>query len=71
MAPDPGKMERELRLATHQQRARGKDDVSLNKLPQMKTARSHMNQDHFPTPADLEEEYGGPQHPKIISVKID
>ena len=29
---DPGKMEHELRLAT---RAGGKDDVSLNKLPQI------------------------------------
>ena len=33
---DPGKMEHELRLATHQQRAGGQDDVSLNKLPQIK-----------------------------------
>ena len=28
-------MEHEVRLATHQQRAGGQDDVSLNKLPQM------------------------------------
>ena len=37
-SPDPGdpdKMEHELRLATHQQRAGGQDDVSLNKLPQI------------------------------------
>ena len=34
--PDPGKMEHELRQATHQQRAGGKDDVSLNKLHQIK-----------------------------------
>ena len=33
---DPGKMEHELRLATHQQRAGGQDDGSLNKLPQIK-----------------------------------
>ena len=36
--PDPinlGKMEHELRQATHQQRAGGKDDVSPNKLPQI------------------------------------
>ena len=33
--PDPGKMEHELRLATHQQCAGGKDDVSLNTLPQI------------------------------------
>ena len=34
--PDnPGKMEHELRQATHQQRAGDKDDVSLNKLPQI------------------------------------
>ena len=32
---NPGKMEHELRQATHQQRAGGKDDVSLNKLPQI------------------------------------
>ena len=38
-APDPGKMEHELRLATHQQRAGGKDDVSLNKLPQNRVVR--------------------------------
>ena len=40
-APDPGnpvnppEMEHELRLATHQQRAGGQDDGSLNKLPQI------------------------------------
>ena len=33
---DPPEMEHELRLATHQQRAGGQDDGSLNKLPQMK-----------------------------------
>ena len=32
---DPGNMEHELRQATHQQRAGGKDDVSPNKLPQI------------------------------------
>ena len=32
---DPSKMEHELRLATHQQRAGGQDDGSLNKLPQI------------------------------------
>ena len=32
---DPAEMEHELRLATHQQRAGGQDDVSLNKLPQI------------------------------------
>ena len=32
---DPPEMEHELRLATHQQRAGGQDDGSLNKLPQM------------------------------------
>ena len=31
---DPPEMEHELRLATHQQRAGGQDDGSLNKLPQ-------------------------------------
>ena len=34
--PDPAEMEHELRLATHQQRAGGQDDGSLNKLPQMR-----------------------------------
>ena len=33
--PDPPEMEHELQLATHQQRAGGQDDVSLNKLPQI------------------------------------
>ena len=33
--PDPAEMERELRRATHQQRAGGQDDGSLNKLPQI------------------------------------
>ena len=33
--PDPPEMEHEVRLPTHQQRAGGQDDVSLNKLPQM------------------------------------
>ena len=33
--PDPPEMEHELRLATHQQRAGGQDDGSLNKLPQI------------------------------------
>ena len=33
---DPLEMEHELRLATHQQRAGGQDDGSLNKLPQNK-----------------------------------
>ena len=32
---DPAEMEHELRLATHQQRAGGQDDGSLNKLPQI------------------------------------
>ena len=32
---DPPEMEHELRLATHQQRAGGQDDGSLNKLPQI------------------------------------
>ena len=32
---NPAEMEHELRLATHQQRAGGQDDVSLNKLPQI------------------------------------
>ena len=31
---DPAEMEHEVRLPTHQQRAGGQDDVSLNKLPQ-------------------------------------
>ena len=34
--PNPDKMEHELRLATHQQRAGGQDDGSLNKLAQIK-----------------------------------
>ena len=34
--PDPPEMEHELRLATHQQRAGGQDDGSLNKLPQIR-----------------------------------
>ena len=45
-------MEHELRLATHQQRAGGQDDGSLNKLPQMShinTGKSYMAQDHFKT----------------------
>ena len=33
--PDPPEMEHEVRLPTHQQRAGGQDDVSLNKLPQI------------------------------------
>ena len=36
--PDPAEMEHELRLATHQQRAGGQDDGSLNKLPQTMVA---------------------------------
>ena len=32
---DPPEMEHELQLATHQQRAGGQDDGSLNKLPQI------------------------------------
>ena len=36
---DPAEMEPELRLATHQQGAGGTDDVSLNKLPQIKKTR--------------------------------
>ena len=32
---DPPDMEHKLRLATHQQRAGGQDDGSLNKLPQI------------------------------------
>ena len=32
---NPPEMEQELRLATHQQRAGGQDDGSLNKLPQI------------------------------------
>ena len=36
---DPAEMEHKLRLATHQQRAGGQDDVSLNKLPQMRRFR--------------------------------
>ena len=32
---DPPEMEHEVRLPTHQQRAGGQDDVSLNKLPQI------------------------------------
>ena len=35
-APDPAKMEHELRLATYQQRAGGQDDGSLNKLLQIR-----------------------------------
>ena len=31
---------------------RSQDDVSLNKLPQIKTGRSPMAQDHFKTPPD-------------------
>ena len=30
---DPAEMEHKLRLATHQQRTGGQDDMSLNKLP--------------------------------------
>ena len=44
-APDPAdtrNMEHELRLATHQQRAGGKDDVSVNKLPQTKEVLEYM-----------------------------
>ena len=37
---DPPEMEHELRLATHQQRAGGQDDGSLNKLPQIIAARA-------------------------------
>ena len=36
--PDPPEMEHELRLATHQQRAGGQDDGSLDKLPQTMVA---------------------------------
>ena len=38
---DPPEMEHEVRLPTHQQRAGGQDDVSLNKLPQIIHARAH------------------------------
>ena len=44
---DPPEMEHEVRLPTHQQRAGGQDDVSLNKLPQIKTGRSSMAYDYF------------------------
>ena len=50
--PDPAEMEHEVRLPTHQQRAKGQDDGSLNKLPQIKTGRSPMAHDHFKTPPD-------------------
>ena len=40
---DPAEMEHEVRLPTHQQRARGQDDVSLNKLPQTIRYSNHRN----------------------------
>ena len=41
---NPPEMEHELRLATHQQRAGGQDDGSLNKLPQMSSSfRASIN----------------------------
>ena len=40
--PDPAEMEHELRLATHQQHAGGQDDVSLNKLPQIRLQKVNV-----------------------------
>ena len=41
---NPPEMEHKLRLATHQQRAGGKDDGSLNKLPKMSSYRAIWTQ---------------------------
>ena len=57
-------IERQRQLATYGHRTGGQDDGSLKKLPQIKTGRSPMAQEHFQTTPDPPKRQWRPKLPK-------